>query len=130
MTRLKRGTIREDGFLLNGYNKSGKEHWVSPEFWKEINDKSKKTRWKNKLTVINAYGGKCSGCGELDPVVLTIDHVFNDGKNHVDSKGRRITGNQLYSEIIKNNFPDRFQILCCNCNQRKELIRRGTYCGE
>jgi len=130
MKLRKRGDTREDGFKFNGYTTSNKEHWVSEEFWQKINLKGKITRWKNKLKVIEHYGGECCHCKEKDPIVLTVDHVNNDGKNHVDSKGRRITGNQLYSEIIKNNFPNRFQILCCNCNQRKELERRGTYCGE
>jgi hypothetical protein len=37
----------------------------------------------------------------------------------------------LYTYLIKENFPkDRFQLLCANCNQRKEWMRRGAYYEE
>lgn len=127
---LKRGFKRDDGLVLNGYTKEGKPHWLSTEAFNNINERSRKTRWKNKLKVIAAYGGGCSGCGITDPIVLQVDHVFDNGKDHVDSKGRRITGNQLYSNIIKHKYPSDYQILCANCNVRKEWIRRDAYAGE
>jgi hypothetical protein len=127
---LKRGAVREDGFVLNGLYPDGKEHWLSPKTFQEINFKHQKLRWKNKLKVIENYGGCCNHCGEKDPRVLQVDHVFDDGKSHVDSKGRRIGGSQLYGSIIKNNYQDCYQVLCANCNAKKEWIRRGSYTGE
>jgi hypothetical protein len=129
--KIKRGAVRADGFRFNGYGVAGKEHWLSPKIFGDINAKHQILRWKNKLKVIAAYGGGCASCGEKDPRVLNVDHVENDGKNHVGSTGRRITGNSLYSYLIKENFPaHRFQILCANCNQRKEWHRRGAYYEE
>jgi len=128
---LKRGDMRKDGFRFNGYGTSKKEHWLSPKIFDGINLKHQVLRWKNKIKVIDAYGGSCVSCGEKDPLVLNVDHIENDGKNHVGSTGRRVTGNSLYSHIIKENFPThRFQILCANCNQRKEWLRRGAYYEE
>lgn len=127
--KIKRGTIRDDGKIFTSYQ-NGKEKWITKDAWKQINLRSQITRWKNKLKVIQAYGGKCNHCNELDPIVLTIDHVLNDGKDHVDSVGRRITGNQLYSSIIKNKYPDKYQVLCFNCNWRKEFHRRNSYYGD
>lgn len=127
---LKRGDVREDGFRFNGYQGT-KEHWLSPETFNEINKKHQVLRWKNKLKVYNYYGGCCNACGETDPIVLQIDHINDNGKDHVDKKGRRITGNQLYSQIIKAGYPkDEYQLLCANCNARKEWHRRGAYFGE
>jgi hypothetical protein len=128
--KLKRGSVRDDGYFLNGYNENGKPHWISPEVFNGINFKNQKLRWSNKLKVINSYGGKCNKCSESDPIVLNVDHVFDNGKNHVTKSGKRITGNQLYSNIIKNNYPDCYQILCANCNSRKEWFRRNAYFGE
>ena len=128
---LKRGAIRHDGFKFNGYGPNGKENWLSPKTFDSINAKHQVLRWKNKIKVIEAYGGCCSACGENDPLVLNVDHIKNDGKHHVGSTGRRVTGNCLYSHIIRENFPThRFQILCANCNQRKEWHRRGAYYEE
>lgn len=56
---------------------------------------------------------QCACCGELIYDFLTMDHV--DGKkkwNHDLSYG----GRKLYRWLINNNFPDGFQVLCCNCN--------------
>jgi hypothetical protein len=129
LTKIKRGTVREDGKLFNCYN-GDKEVWITQEAWNKINANSQLTRWRNKLKVIHAYGGKCKHCDEVDPIVLTVDHVFNNGHKHTDSKGRRVTGNSLYSSIIKDNYPDTYQILCFNCNWRKEFHHRNSYYGE
>lgn len=128
---LKRGHTRSDGFRLNGYAKSGKEHWLHPDVFDAINNKHRVLRWGNKLKVFKHYGGGCNTCGESDPLVLQMDHVKNNGKDHVDKKGRRVCGNGLYSQIIKAGYPkDEYQLLCANCNARKEWFRRGAYSGE
>ena len=128
---FKRGDTRKDGYRFNGYSSSGKEHWLSPETFDAINLNHQILRWKNKLKVFDAYGGKCKICNESDPLVLNIDHVFDDGKTHKGSTGRRVTGNSLYTYLIKRKFPqDKFQLLCANCNQRKEWLRRGAYYEE
>jgi hypothetical protein len=62
------------------------------------------------------YGNICVCCGETNPFFLTVDHVNNDGNKDLNSKGNRMSGTSLYLRIIKDNFPDNFQILCMNCN--------------
>ena len=129
--KRKRGDVRKDGYRFNGYSSTGKEHWLSPEAFESINFKHQVLRWKNKLKVFEAYGNKCTNCNESDPLVLNVDHILNDGKTHKGTTGRRVTGNSLYTYLIKENFPkDRFQLLCANCNQRKEWLRRGAYYEE
>lgn len=125
---LKRGDVRSDGYIFNGYFKNKKEHWLHPDIFNSINQKHQVLRWKNKIKVIHEYGGKCLHCGEDDPLVLNIDHINNDGSKDLTKSGNRLNGNGLYSSIIKNNFPkDKYQLLCANCNQRKEWFRRNAY---
>lgn len=52
-------------------------------------------------------GYKCK-CGFSDPRALQIDHIKGGG-----SRAKHTTG-QVYSLVIK--YPERFQVLCSNCN--------------
>ena len=87
-------------------------------------DKAKERIRKQRKVVLDHYGCKCActtcpnGCGVINPRHLTIDHKNNDGAKHRrETKG--MAGN-TYRWIIKNNFPDTFQVLCWNCNLAKE----------
>jgi hypothetical protein len=75
---------------------------------------AKAWRAKERLRLIADFGGCCVECGVSDPVVLDFDHVDNDGH-----KG---TGKNLIFEVKSD--PTRFQLLCKNCNWRKEYWRR------
>lgn len=63
---------------------------------------------------------KCTCCGEKELMFLAIDHINNDG-----AKDRKITGSggQFYRWLKKNDFPnkDKYQILCFNCNQGRQI---------
>lgn len=81
-------------------------------------------RERIKEAVFAAYGGyKCACCGETEPLFLTIDHIDNNGAEH----RRKITGKRhsagyhTYKWLLKNNFPDGFQVLCMNCNYGKRM---------
>jgi len=72
-----------------------------------------------KKIVIEHYGGKCQcpGCQEDRLPFLTIDHKNGDGAEH----RRKIPAarKRIYAWLLKENFPDDFQILCWNCNCAK-----------
>lgn len=77
-----------------------------------------KENWLEKIH--QGYGGKCTCCGENNPLFLTIDHVNNDG---FKERPRNKSGNycspfsgHYYARIIKENFPPHLQLLCWNCN--------------
>ena len=76
-----------------------------------------------KNTVYEAYGAFCNCCGEDEPFFLSIDHVNNDGnvrrKQLKYGVGRNGGGIGLYKQIIKENFPPTYQILCMMCNWGK-----------
>lgn len=74
-----------------------------------------------KIKIINHYSkGKmcCSCCGEKILEFLTVDHLNNDGTKHRKKIGVK-NGKGFYDWIIKNNYPEIFQILCWNCNWAK-----------
>ena len=81
--------------------------------------------------IFNHYSNndiKCANCGIDVYSVLCLDHINNDGADHkrrLNKNGKKLLGtSDLYRDIIKNNFPDNFQVLCFNCNYHKEFMRR------
>lgn len=75
-----------------------------------------------KYKVLDAYGYNCKNCGEADMDVLTVDHINDDAVEHEKKTGVR-SGGPLYNWLYKNSFPNGFQILCANCQRRKEVAR-------
>lgn len=70
--------------------------------------------------VLKHYGNKCVCCGISENKFLAMDHVNGNGNQHRLS----ICGHKkmrIHSWLIKNNFPDNFQILCHNCNMAKGI---------
>lgn len=78
-----------------------------------------------KRKVLEHYGGgKCvwPGCSITDPDMLTLDHIENNGAE--DRKAKRRLGVILFRHLIKNDYPEGFQVLCGNHQLKKELMRR------
>lgn len=78
----------------------------------------RKSDRKRKLKVLIHYGGdppKCACCGERIVEFLCIDHINGGGNKHI----KKITHNKFYAWIVRNNFPEGFQVLCYNCNKAK-----------
>ena len=68
---------------------------------------------------IMAYGGyRCAWCGIDEPLVLTLDHINNDGRDHRKQIGS-LGGHKLYKWLRDEGYPPGFQVLCMNCNQAK-----------
>ena len=88
----------------------------SAENREEINEQHRKYRATKRVRVLQAYGNRCVCCGESQVEFLTIDHVNGDGAAHRREIGG---GGALYLWLIKNNFPEGFQVLCANCNMSK-----------
>lgn len=81
--------------------------------------------WKKGLfaRILAAYGARCARCGETDPAVLVVDHVNDDGAAHRGRGKRKLVFFEVYADVIRRGFPPDFQILCANCNVRKERAR-------
>ena len=75
-------------------------------------------REQKRLEAIESLGGCCVQCGENDPIVLDFDHINDDGAEH-----RRQTNKKNVVYLVAEES-GRFQLLCKNCNWRKEYARR------
>ncbi len=73
---------------------------------------------RERVLVLEHYGGRCACCGETEIKFLAIDHIDNNGSKHRRSIGRS-GGTSFYHWIIKHNFPEGLQVLCHNCNMTK-----------
>jgi hypothetical protein len=64
-----------------------------------------------KEQFIEAYGGKCSCCGETAFEFLTCDHI--NGQNRKEDR----KGADLYRKLRRLGWPkDKYRLLCINCN--------------
>lgn len=85
-----------------------------------------RTRDNLKLEMIEAYGGCCVGCGNDDWEVLSLDHIHDDAYTEKEEFGVSARGgHKHYGRLKAAGWPkDRFQLLCYNCNAKKEYARR------
>jgi hypothetical protein len=94
-----------------------------------IRKQTREHRFELRLKLLTHYGkdGKLQccwpDCGVVDPDILTLDHINNDG-----AKERRETGKTgglgRYYHLVKDNFPGGYQTLCWNHQWKKEMARR------
>ncbi len=101
--------------LLEGMRKRRSE--LSPEGLKKEREINKKYHTNRKNSLFDLMDNKCKCCGEDDPIYLQIDHVNNDG--HLERKNRSRRGPKL---TLKKYLeaPEKFQLLCANCNWAKQ----------
>lgn len=81
---------------------------------------------KVKLEVFIHYSSnppKCLSCEEDDIRILTIDHIDNNGAEHRSRTGLS-SGTSFYYWLRREDYPKGFQVLCANCNMRKEIEYR------
>lgn len=79
---------------------------------------AKAWRYKTRKKVIEHYGGKCKCCGESKFEFLAIDHINGEGLKDRKCLGKTyyLNGVAFYRYIINNNYPDKYRLLCHNCN--------------
>jgi hypothetical protein len=76
---------------------------------------------KRRLTVLTHYSNgiaACKNCGITDIRVLSIDHINGNGRAHLKQIGA-----QICDWLLRNNYPEGFQVLCMNC----QFIKRHTH---
>lgn len=71
-----------------------------------------------KQAVLDYYGRACVCCGESEETFLCVDHINNDGSQHRKEIG---VGSKLMEWLVRQGFPEGFQMLCWNCNAGKYL---------
>ena len=85
---------------------------------------NERTRYKwrqNREKILSHYGWECACCGETIEEFLTLDHINNDGYLDKNPNGDKKSGKELYLLVEKQGFPDKYQILCHNCNWGKKV---------
>ena len=79
---------------------------------------------RKRAEALAALGGACKCCGETADAFLTIDHINNDGaEERRKNKNHRAGVWTYYIQVRKQ--PERYQILCWNCNSAKQFCKTG-----
>ena len=94
-----------------------------PECQKRGREKDKEL----KQSTMKAYGSKCACCGETNLEFLCIDHINGGGNKHRAQFKGSGGGRDIYRWLIKNNYPEGFQVLCFNCNHSKGLFGKCAH---
>jgi len=97
-----------------------------PEYYRALK-KFYHFKWRENLRhlVLGHYSNQtfqCACCGESEQDFLVIDHIVNgQGNQHrraifcqTNARGYR-----MHRWLVKNSFPEGFQVLCANCNSSK-----------
>ena len=91
------------------------EYDANPE---KCRARSTKHRKISRDKVLDHYGHQCVCCFESIDDFLAIDHIDGGGNKHRREIGI-LAGSSFYRWLIRNEFPEGFQVLCHNCNMAK-----------
>lgn len=81
----------------------------------KANETSKEYCIQTKIEVMEHYGGpRCACCGEDHLIMLSLDHVDQNGAADRKENGKSGTG--FYLRLRKLGYPPGFRVLCRNCN--------------
>ena len=106
-----------------------KNKFDNPDFYKEyrsknterINIAAKKHRNKLRDEAFSVYGKSCVVCGVSEREFLAFDHINNDGNAHrKKNPGGSYT---VLSDLKKRGWPPEVQVMCHNCNTKKQKSR-------
>lgn len=76
--------------------------------------------FKRRIAVLKYYSAgtmRCACCGEGQYEFLGIDHVNGGGGQH--RKDPKMRGVHFYRWLVREGFPEGYQVLCHNCNMAK-----------
>lgn len=82
----------------------------SPEYRARVSRVSRIRTQRYREEVFRVLGERCVRCGFSDKRALQIDHINGGGVRDLKNKNQE----QHYRHVIKD--PDKYQILCANCN--------------
>lgn len=110
--RMKRSLEEQEIARKRWRDNARKWRTKNPERSREL---SSEERWRCRVEVLEAYGGKCECCGESNPKFLVIDHIDGGGAAHRKENGG--DGDAFYRRLRREGFPkEGLRVLCHNCN--------------
>ena len=104
---------------------------MSKKAWYDKNraailSKCRERNQSDRYKLIQKLGGACVFCGEQDFHVLDVDHIKSDGYIvKREGKSKSIVSRIKSETGIENVDRNRYQLLCKNCNWRKEKLKRS-----
>jgi hypothetical protein len=111
--------IWQSKYYLTHKDEATQRYWANRD--REL-ARGLKNKMEYKTTVMEHYSKtsppSCQRCGYFDLRALSIDHINGGGTKH------RKEVRALYYWLIKNNFPEGFQVLCMNCQFIKRAERK------
>lgn len=107
-----------NGITIPKYRATNKKYYHktlinNPEYHRKKNEYYKKMYDKFKALVYILLGEKCVRCGFLDKRALQFDHIKGGGYKWRKGKGSLAQFKYMIAH------PEKFQVLCANCNQIK-----------
>lgn len=108
--------LRKKNKIWNEENPSYKKSWSQKNRHK-WSTYFRTYRKKMRLNIIEKYGGQCKCCGEKRIEFLAIDHINGGGNN----ERKTMHSTTLLHYLRKNYLPEKYQILCMNCNYAKSF---------
>ncbi|MDE1828411.1 MAG: hypothetical protein KGH65_04585 [Candidatus Micrarchaeota archaeon] len=73
----------------------------------------------------NSIVPKCKECGEKNRLLLTIDHINENGAKERRALGKK-GGIEFYIWLKRRDYPSGYQVLCYNCNWLKRYNNKET----
>ena len=100
----------------------------------DYKEKTRIRQQEKRMKVYSVYSKRhsnsdipcCRCCEETMMEFLAVDHI--DGRKNLPEKEKNLRSINLVNFLIKNNFPEGYQILCHNCNMAKGFY--GKYPHE
>ena len=86
------------------------------------NRQSRESQARERALLFAIYGHSCVRCNFTDKRALTLDHINNDGNVERAELGER----GVYKKAKALHQPERYQILCMNCQFIKRTEDRCT----
>lgn len=90
---------------------------ANPEKEEARRAKGRQQRIEAREKVMEHYGRLCRCCGESNPKFLTVEHINGGGRQH----RKEIGASAISIWLVKNDFPEGFELLCYNCNCGKRV---------
>lgn len=103
-------------------NRCRREKYANSPFEHKLTNKIEVQRVRLKTLEHIKYPAVCERCGESNFLVLTIDHINNDGQEERKKHSTIQTWRRIL-KMKKNDARKRYQVLCRNCNWLKRIER-------